>query len=178
MTFAARKYATRALALAAVASLAACAGKPKTAPVVTTPPPAAQPAQPTQPQARGPVPGSLEDFRVSVGERVFFDTDQYALTPGARATLDKQAAWLRTYQSVRIRIEGNADERGTREYNLALGARRAAAVKDYLVSLGVSTTRIETVSYGKERPLDPRTTEEAWALNRNARTALVSGLSS
>lgn len=169
--------AARALALAAAAALSACASKPAPTPVSTTPPP--QTSTPTPPaQTRGPVPGSMEDFRVSVGERVFFDTDQFTLTSAARATLDKQAAWLRTYQSVRIRIEGNADERGTREYNLALGARRAAAVKDYLASLGVSTARMETVSYGKERPLDPRTTEEAWSLNRNARTALVSGMTS
>jgi peptidoglycan-associated lipoprotein len=167
----------RTLALAAIASLAACASKPAPAPVVTTAPtPAPTPAP--APQARGPIPGSLEDFRVSVGERVFFDTDQFSLRADSRATLDKQAAWLRTYQGVRVRIEGNADERGTREYNLALGARRAAAVKDYLVSLGVSGARIETVSFGKERPLDPRSTEDSWQINRNARTALVSGMTS
>lgn len=176
--FAIRTFAARAFAVAAVASLAACASKPAPAPITTTAPPVTEAPAPQPQQARGPVPGSLEDFRVSVGERVFFDTDQYALTPAARATLDKQAAWLRTYQGVRIRIEGNADERGTREYNLALGARRAAAVKDYLASLGVSTMRMETVSFGKERPLDPRTTEEAWALNRNGRTALISGMTS
>jgi peptidoglycan-associated lipoprotein len=123
----------------------------------------------------GPVPGSAEDFRVSVGDRVFFDYDQYALRPDARASLEKQAAWLKRYGAVRVLIDGNADERGTREYNLALGARRAASAKDYLVSLGVASSRIETVSYGKERPIDPRSNEQAWSLNRNAHTGITSG---
>jgi len=171
--------AARTLAFAAMATLAACASKPAPGPVIApTPAPAPAPMPTPAPQVRGPVPGSMEDFRVSVGERVFFETDQFSLTPTARATLDKQAAWLRTYSSVRVRIEGNADERGTREYNLALAARRAASVKDYLSGLGVAPSRIETVSFGKERPLDPRSTEEAWSLNRNGRTALVSGMTS
>src|SRR5690606_5309068 len=108
---------------------------------------------------------SAEDFRVSVGDRVFFGYDQYDLASDARATLEKQAAWLKQYPNVRVLLAGNCDERGTREYNLALGARRAAAAKDYLVSLGVSASRMDTVSYGKERPMDPRSNEEAWALN-------------
>jgi peptidoglycan-associated lipoprotein len=165
------------IVLAAAASLAACASRP--APQPEAPPPAKPPATITTPQApvvpRGPVPGSVEDFRVSVGERVFFELDQSTLTSAARATLDRQAAWLRTYPAVRVVIEGNADERGTREYNLALGARRAAATKDYLVSLGVAANRLETISYGKERPIDPRSTDEAWALNRNARTGITAG---
>jgi peptidoglycan-associated lipoprotein len=114
----------------------------------------------------------MEDFRVTAGERVFFDTDQHVLRADARATLEKQAAWLKTYPAVRILITGNADERGTREYNLALGARRAQAARDYLVSLGVAPSRINTVSYGKERPVDPRSNEAAWAINRNAHTVL------
>ena len=164
------------IALLSVAlGLGACASKPKvaTAPV-TAPAPAPAPLPPPSPQ--GPLPGSLDDFRISVGERVFFGYDRYDLSPEARATLEKQAAWLRRYSSVRVLVAGNADERGTREYNLALGARRAASAKDYLVSLGVSATRLDTVSYGKERPLDPRSSEEAHALNRNAHTQLVSGV--
>jgi peptidoglycan-associated lipoprotein len=156
-----------ALPLAAVATLAAlsaCASKP--APVAE---------QPVVSQPTGPVPGSVQDFQASVGDRVFFDLDQYTLRADARSTLDKQAAWLAKYPNVRILIEGNADERGTREYNLALGARRASATKDYLVSLGVAAGRIETVSYGKERPIDPRSTEEAWSLNRNSHTTITSG---
>jgi peptidoglycan-associated lipoprotein len=121
------------------------------------------------------VPGSVEDFRVTVGDRVFFGLDRSDLTPEARAELERQAQWLQRYQSVQVLVAGNCDERGTREYNLALGARRAAAARDYLVSLGVSSGRIQTVSYGKERPLDARSNEEAWSVNRNSHTQIVSG---
>jgi peptidoglycan-associated lipoprotein len=162
------------LALTLALAMGACASKPKAeapAPQVVQP----APAPPPMPSPQGPVPGSLEDFRLSVGERVFFGYDRYDLSPEARATLEKQAAWLRRYGAVRVLVAGSADERGTREYNLALGARRAAATKDYLVSLGVPAGRMDTVSYGKERPLDPRQTEEAHSLNRNAHTQLVSG---
>ncbi|GIK47382.1 MAG: peptidoglycan-associated lipoprotein Pal [Hyphomonadaceae bacterium] len=157
------------IATAAVAALAACASRPEPTPTPTepTPPPVTQPS--------GPVAGSAEDFRVSVGDRVFFGYDRFDLTSEARSVLERQAAWLQRYPNVRVLVAGNADERGTREYNLALGARRAAAAKDYLVSLGVSAARIETVSYGKERPLDPRSNEEAWSVNRNAHTQIVSG---
>ena len=158
------------IALSATAALAACAsrGEPTPTPAEPTTPPAAE-------QPRGPVPGSVEDFRVSVGDRVFFGYDRFDLTPEARSVLERQAAWLRQYPNVRILVAGNCDERGTREYNLALGARRAAAARDYLVSLGVAANRIETVSYGKERPLDPRSNEEAWSVNRNAHSQIVSG---
>lgn len=158
------------IALAAVAALAACASRPEPTPTptpTTTPPPVTQPS--------GPTPGSAEDFRVSVGDRVFFGYDRFDLTPEARSVLERQAAWLARYPNVRVLVAGNADERGTREYNLSLGARRAAAAKDYLVSLGVAANRLETVSYGKERPLDPRSNEEAWSVNRNALTQIVSG---
>ena len=155
-----------AAALATLAAVSACATKK---PVDTTPPMTAV----TPPQ--GAVPGSLADFQASVSDRVYFDLDQYSLRPDARATLEKQAAWLAKYPSVRVSIEGNADERGTREYNLALGARRAAATKDYLVSLGIAPSRVETVSYGKERPIDPRSNEQAWSLNRNSHTQITSG---
>jgi len=157
------------IALSALAALGACAsrGEPTPTPSEPTPPAVQQP--------RGPVPGSAEDFRVSVGDRVFFGYDRFDLTPEARQVLERQAAWLRQYPNVRLLVAGNCDERGTREYNLALGARRAAAARDYLVSLGVDGGRIETVSYGKERPLDPRSNEEAWSVNRNAHSQIVSG---
>jgi peptidoglycan-associated lipoprotein len=157
------------IALAAVATLAACAHRPAPAPTPSAPPPAAQPAP------SGPVPGSAEEFRVTVGDRIFFGYDRFDLTTEARGILERQAAWLRRYPNVRILIEGNCDERGTREYNLALGARRAAAARDYLISLGISADRMQTVSYGKERPMDPRSNEEAWSVNRNAHSSIVSG---
>lgn len=157
------------IALTAVAALAACASRPEPAP--TTPAPAPAPA----PAPSGPTPGSLEDFRVSVGDRIFYGYDRSDLSAEARSVLERQAAWLRQYPGVRVLVAGNCDERGTREYNLALGARRAAAARDYLVSLGVNADRIETVSYGKERPVDPRSNEEAWSVNRNAHTQIVSG---
>ncbi len=157
------------IAFAAVAALSACASRPDPTPIPSGPGPATS----TAPQ--GPVAGSVEDFRVSVGDRVFFGYDRFDLTPEARSVLERQAAWLRQYPNVRILVAGNCDERGTREYNLALGARRAAAARDYLVSLGVAATRVETASYGKERPLDPRSNEEAWSVNRNGHTQIVSG---
>ncbi len=157
------------IALSALAALGACAsrGEPAPTPAETPPPQTEAP--------RGPTPGSVEDFRVSVGDRVFFGYDRFDLTPEARSVLERQAAWLRQYPNVRLLVAGNCDERGTREYNLALGARRAAAARDYLVSLGVDAGRIETVSYGKERPLDARSNEEAWSVNRNAHSQIVSG---
>ncbi len=157
------------IALAAVATLAACASRPAPAPTPSEPAPAAQPAP------SGPVAGSAEEFRVTVGDRIFFGYDRFDLTPEARAILERQAAWLRRYANVRILVEGNCDERGTREYNLALGARRAAAARDYLISLGISGDRMQTVSYGKERPMDPRSNEQAWSVNRNAHSTIVSG---
>lgn len=118
-------------------------------------------------------PGSVEEFVEVAGERVFFGYDSYQLSNQARRTLEAQAAWLQAYSDAVILIAGNCDERGTREYNLALGARRANAARDFLVSLGVDPARITTISYGKERPLDPRSNEQAWSLNRNAHTQIV-----
>ncbi len=114
----------------------------------------------------GPAIGSQADLVTNVGDRVFFSLDSYALSSDARSTLEKQMQWLRQNQGVRVVIEGHADERGTREYNLALGERRATAIRDYLVALGVDQNRIKTVSYGKERPVDPSSTETAWQKNR------------
>ena len=109
----------------------------------------------------------------SARERVFFDLDSSALSGDAREILSAQAEFLRTYPSIQVIVEGNADERGTREYNLALGSRRAASVKDYLIALGVEPRRITTVSFGKERPIDNRANEAGWAMNRNARTLVI-----
>ena len=120
-------------------------------------------------------PGSAQDFIVNVGDRVYFDLDSYQIRPEAYPRMDAQVAWLQRYPSVTVRIEGNADERGTREDNLALGARRAESVRSYLVERGVSAGRIDTISYGKERPIAAGSNEEAWARNRNAHTAIVSG---
>lgn len=111
-------------------------------------------------------PGSVEDFVDNVGDRVWFGFDSADVNDEGRATLDKQAAWLKEYGSVSITVEGHCDERGTREYNLALGQKRASSVKKYLVAAGVPANRIETVSYGKERPEATGDSEEAWAQNR------------
>jgi peptidoglycan-associated lipoprotein len=116
----------------------------------------------------GPAPGSQEDLVVSVGDRVFFDFDQSDLTPEARETVEKLAIWLGNFPQVRLLIEGHTDERGTREYNLALGERRANSVKEYLVALGVDPNRLETISFGEERPAVLGSNEEAWAQNRRA----------
>ncbi len=122
----------------------------------------------------GPTPGSQSDLEQSAGHRVYFAYDQYTLTSQAQGTLARQAAWLQEYPETRIKLAGNCDERGTREYNLALGARRAEAARSYLVSLGVDANRITTVSYGKERPIATGSNEQAWAQNRNATTTIES----
>jgi len=113
-------------------------------------------------------PGSQQDFVVNVGDRVFFETDSSEITPRARETLDKQALWLSHYTRYAFTIEGHADERGTREYNIALGARRAQIVREYLVSRGVSNERMRTVSYGKERPVAVCDDNSCWSQNRRA----------
>jgi peptidoglycan-associated lipoprotein len=120
----------------------------------------------------GGPPGSQQEFLVSVGDRVFFETDSSALTPTAVATLDKQATWLNHYSNYRILIEGHADERGTREYNIALGARRASVVVNYLASKGVSSNRVTSKSYGKERPVAICDDISCWSQNRRAVTVI------
>ena len=120
----------------------------------------------------GGAPGSQQEFLVSVGDRVFFETDSSNLTPTAMATLDKQAAWLNQYRNYRILIEGHADERGTREYNIALGARRGSIVVNYLVSKGVDQRRITTKSFGKERPVAICNDISCWSQNRRAVTVV------
>jgi peptidoglycan-associated lipoprotein len=120
----------------------------------------------------GGPPGSQQEFLVSVGDRVFFETDSSALTATAQATLDKQASWLNQYSNYRILIEGHADERGTREYNIALGARRASVVVNYLVSKGVNVQRIQQKSFGKERPVAICDDISCWSQNRRSVTVV------
>ena len=118
------------------------------------------------------IPGSVQEFNQTVGDRVFFTTDQTDLSSTAQATLDKQAAWLNQYNKYSFTIEGHADERGTREYNFALGSRRAQAVHDYLVAKGISPSRMRTISYGKERPVAVCDDISCWSQNRRAVTVL------
>jgi peptidoglycan-associated lipoprotein len=140
--------------------VAACANKPKTT------------GSTAGIGAGSAVPGSSQDFVVNVGDRVFFETDSTELTSVSRATLDRQAQWLKQYSRYAITIEGHADERGTREYNIALGARRAAVVRDYLVSLGLTSNRFRTISYGKERPVAVCDDISCWSQNRRAVTVV------
>lgn len=150
--------------LAAVLLLAACADEPK--PTAggggggSTVNPAPAPA------ASGIRPGSQEDLAVNAGDRVFFDYNQYSLKPDAVRTLQRQAAWMQRNANVRLIVEGHADERGTREYNIALGERRATAARNYLVSQGIDARRVATISYGKERPAVLGSNEGAWRQNR------------
>lgn len=160
-------------ALSAALLVAACTTKEQVA--ATPPPPAPPPAAPAPAPAPGIVPGSIQDFKVNVGDTVHFAYNEYNIEPADRATLQKQATWLNRYPGVQITIDGNCDERGTREYNLALGARRANAVKEFLVSLGVNAARLQTVSYGKERPLCTQSTEDCWAQNRRGVSSITSG---
>lgn len=164
----------------AAAFVTACASRP-TAPV---PPPAAAPVTaprpapvsapaPVAPQPSGPIAGSRADFAAKAKDRVYFGYDQSSLDEASKRVLQSQAQWLTTYPSTRIQVEGNADERGTREYNRALGFRRAQAVKDYLGTLGVTGTRVETYSWGKDKPVSDGHDEASWSLNRNAYTNVV-----
>ncbi|GLV22505.1 outer membrane lipoprotein Omp16 [Sphingobium sp. TomMM35A] len=158
-----------------VLALAACGKK---APKDLPPPPAtdssAQTGTGTGTGTGAPVKGSQEDFVASVSsDRIFFDTDQYDVDAQDQQTLQSQAAWLQQNPNVRVTIEGHADERGTRDYNIALGDRRANAAKNYLASLGIDPSRINTVSYGKERPAALGSDEAAWAQNRRAVTVTV-----
>jgi peptidoglycan-associated lipoprotein len=146
-----------ALALAVGLALAACASNPN---------------QNAVGGAGAAAPGSQQDFVVNVGDRVFFETDSSELTTQARGTLDKQAQWLQVYNRYAFTIEGHADERGTREYNIALGARRAQAVRDYLTSRGIDGNRMRTISYGKERPVAVCDDISCWSQNRRAVTLL------
>lgn len=151
--------------VAAALLLAACETAPETA--ATTSGSGAQSGSGTTSSViAAPVKGSQADLVASVGDRVFFDFDKYDLKPDARATVEKQAQWLKGNPGVKASVEGHADERGTREYNLALGERRANAVRSYLTALGIDPNRIATVSYGKERPEVVGSNDWAWSQNR------------
>lgn len=165
----------------AVTAMAACTPR---RPVETGTGEVPPPSNPQYPPATGPIsggnlgapaPGSEQDFVVNVGDRIYFDLDSYQISPEAYPRLDAQAAWLQRYPQVTVRIEGNADERGTAEYNLALGARRAESIRTYLIQRGIPAGRIDTISFGKERPIAAGSTEDAFARNRNGHTAIVSG---
>ena len=145
--------------LVAVVGVAACANNPTG-------------QQANAAGAGAAAPGSAQDFVVNVGDRVFFETDSTELTPQSRTTLDKQAQWLQYYNRYTFTIEGHADERGTREYNIALGARRAQTVREYLVSRGIDGNRMRTISYGKERPVAVCDDISCWSQNRRAVTVL------
>ncbi|QOV94596.1 MULTISPECIES: peptidoglycan-associated lipoprotein Pal [Novosphingobium] len=168
---------TRPILIAGLAALTlglgACASKPKQLP----PEPGATTTTQTTPQTTqptGPVPGSQADFVASViSDTVNFDTDRYNIDASDQGILQSQASWLARYPAKAITIEGHCDERGTRDYNIALGERRANAAKNYLVSLGVDPSRITVVSYGKERPLALGSDEDSWARNRRAVTVTV-----
>ena len=184
---------------AALLVLSACASQPDTVPEVAqapapvteaappqifepvpvAPPPIVEAPQSAEvlPDPNLPTPGSVEDFAFQSGgePRIFFGYDQYDLTPEARNVLRSQADWLKQYDSATAVIEGHADERGTREYNLALGARRANSVQAFLISQGIAPNRLRTISYGKERPIDGRPSEAGWARNRNGYTNLNLG---
>jgi peptidoglycan-associated lipoprotein len=173
-----------AVAAGLAATLAACAhhGPPPPADTGPPPPPSSGPPPPPPPsdtgvssQGMGDVPGSVHDFVVSAGDRVYFDLNASTLNAAGRQILDMQSQWLQRYPQVTVRIEGNCDERGTREFNLALGAQRAESIKTYLTSRGVSDSRITTISYGKEKPIDQGTGEDAWNHNRNGHTAITAG---
>jgi peptidoglycan-associated lipoprotein len=158
MTSVLRKFRGAGIAAALIAGLAlsACANK----------------ANDSLASAGVATPGSQQDFVVNVGDRVFFESDSTELTGTSRGTLDKQAQWLQQYGNYTFTIEGHADERGTREYNIALGARRAQAVRDYLASRGIHPGRMRTVSYGKERPVAVCNDISCWSQNRRAVTVL------
>jgi peptidoglycan-associated lipoprotein len=171
-----------ALIAGAAISIAACASQPKPTPLASSsgshqnqeaPPP--PPPPPISEAPVGPAPGSVQDFVINAGDRIYFDFDAYAIRQDAQKILAQQADWLNRYPAVRVRIDGNCDERGTREYNLALGARRANSVREFLIAHGVPGERIATVSYGKERPIDSGSGEDAWSRNRNAHTAITDG---
>jgi peptidoglycan-associated lipoprotein len=152
---------------AAAALLAACESAPEKAATTTG---GGQVTPPTSTMS-GPMAGSKEEF-LTIGDRVFFDFNKSAVRADGKATLDKQVAWLKKYPKYGITIEGNCDERGTREYNLALGERRANAVKQYMVANGIPAARVKTISYGKERPVCMASNEACWSQNRNGITAL------
>jgi peptidoglycan-associated lipoprotein len=152
--------------LVALGVLAACSSP------APPPPPPGPPGPPGGISGAAIVPGSQQDLAATAGDRVFFAFDRADISGEGRQTLQRQAEWLHRFPNVAVRIEGHCDERGTREYNLALGERRANAVKNILIAEGISPARIATISYGKERPIVVGSNEEAWAQNRVAITTV------
>jgi peptidoglycan-associated lipoprotein len=173
-----RASAKLATLVTALFLVACTSDEPPPAPAATQPPPPAPQQQAAPSPAPSIIPGSANDFQQNVGDRVFFDYDSSTLDQTDRDTLGRQAAWLNQYPNVVLTVEGHADERGTREYNLALGARRAAAVREYLVSMGVSAARLETISYGKERPTCVASNENCWQVNRRGVSTIRGGAAS
>jgi peptidoglycan-associated lipoprotein len=165
------------MSLAALSAALLLAGCSTPKPIDTAPPPMGSSSAPPATSSTI-VPGSAEDLRVNVGDTVHFGYNEYNIEDSDKATLQRQATWLQKYPSIRVTVEGDCDERGTREYNLALGARRANAVKEYLVSLGVSAARVDTISYGKEHPVCSESTEDCWAQNRRGVTSITGGANS
>ena len=170
----ARLTTTFLLATALVATAACSKKRPEVLPPAPGDAPAAATPAPGAPVTDGVTPGSAADFRRSItSDTVNFGLDMSDIDATARTILDSQAEWLQRYPNVRVQLEGHADERGTREYNLALGERRANSAKNYLAAKGVAPSRITTISYGKERPLALGSDEESWAQNRRAVTVAV-----
>lgn len=184
-----RRIALTSSAIALFLGAAACSSTPEPEDTAQTTPPVTEDTRSAQTEPvdesdieepnrvvdAGPAAGSIEDFTVNVGDRVYFNLDQASLDPDDQEILQRQAAWLQSYPGVRILVAGNCDERGTREYNLALGERRANTVRQYLISLGVDPARIETVSYGKERPIATCSDPSCYAQNRRAVTVIAAG---
>jgi peptidoglycan-associated lipoprotein len=172
------KFSTglKSAAIASVVLIAGCTTKPQA--TAEAPPPVASTGPMTTETQSSVVAGSEQDLKVNVGDTVHFGFNEYSVQDEDKTTLQRQAAWLQKFPAVRVTVEGHCDERGTREYNLALGARRANAVKEYLVSLGVSSARVDTISYGKERPICSESDESCWAQNRRGVTVVAGGASS
>lgn len=176
-----RTLSLTAIAIASLAATACASNPPPEPPVapqetaVVTPPVVTPPKPPVVPPTvpNGPAAGSKADFAVKATDRVYFGYDMYNLDADSNKSLASQVAWLKQYPSTRVEVQGHADERGTRDYNIALGERRAQAVKSYLVSQGIAETRIQTISFGKDKPLDMGHDEAAWARNRNAYTNVI-----
>ena len=177
-----RTFSLSLLATATIA-LAACASNPPPEPpptpsasnTTTVTPPVQPPVQPPRvtPPPSGPLAGSKADFAVKATDRVYFDYDAYNLDSDDQRSLSSQIAWLKQFPSTRVEVQGHADERGTRDYNIALGERRAQSVKSFLVAQGISESRIQTISFGKDKPLDMGRDEAAWARNRNSYTNVI-----
>ncbi len=176
-----RKLSLSALAFTMLAA-SACASNPPPEPpkptevAVVTPPkvtPPVEPTRPTPPVPTGPAAGSKGDFAAKATDRVFFDYDKYNLDADDQKSLASQVAWLKQFPSTKVEVQGHADERGTRDYNIALGERRAQSVKSYLMSQGIADSRIQIISFGKDKPLDLGHDESAWARNRNSYTNII-----